>query len=82
MTASREPHHADAIGNDVELGGARTDGANRALRVAKLDRMVISRPEAILQHERGDRPSRCTNTPTDVLRAPSPVRRSHRREPR
>ena len=41
-------------GSDAELLRARADDADRTLRVAELDRMVISRSEAVLQHERAD----------------------------
>src|SRR3954468_15747323 len=54
MPSGGESHHADAIGDDGELGGTRANGANRALCIAKLDRMVVPRAEAVFQYERGN----------------------------
>src|SRR6476620_5976716 len=54
MSSGRESHHPDAIGDDGELGGTRANGANRPLCVAKLDRMMVPRPEAVFQYERGN----------------------------
>src|SRR5438046_7916764 len=54
MSSGGESHHADTVGNDGELGGTGANGANRALCIAKLDRMVVPRAEAVFQYERGN----------------------------
>ncbi len=41
VSAGREAHHADAIGGNAELRRAGAHEANRALRVAELDRVAV-----------------------------------------
>ena len=51
VTAGRKSHDADAIAGNVPFAGSRAHGADRALRVAELDRVVIAGPEPVSQHE-------------------------------
>ena len=54
VAARGEPHNPDTVRRDVPLAGFGANRADRALRVAQFDRMVVTRPEPVLQHERGD----------------------------
>ena len=53
MPAGRKTHDADARRVQMPLVRARAHHADGPLHVAKLDRMVIPRPEPVFQHERG-----------------------------
>src|SRR5437588_416706 len=54
VTAGRESHNSDAIRLYTVLSRMRPHNANRSLRIAQFDGMVITRPQAILEHERRD----------------------------
>src|SRR2546430_2347261 len=47
MTAGGKPHHADFVWQHAKLLCTRAHDANRALRIAKLDRMVIARSQSV-----------------------------------
>ena len=53
VSARRETHDADAVGRHAELLRAGAHEADRPLRVAELDRVVIFRAEPVLEDERG-----------------------------
>ena len=53
VSAGREAHHADAIGGYAELLGARAHQANRPLRIAELDGVVIPWAQPVLEDEGG-----------------------------
>ena len=70
VAAGRKAHHADAIGRDAELLRAGAHEPDRALRVAELDRVVIPRPEPVLEDERRDagRVQQVRDLPSLVIR--------------
>ena len=49
VSARGKAHHANSIGGKAELLGAGADEADRALRVAELDRMVVAGPSRYLR---------------------------------
>src|SRR5437016_959596 len=56
MAARGEAPDADALWIDAPILRVRADHADSALRVLERRGMVIARPEAILQDERGNSP--------------------------
>src|SRR6185312_3022571 len=51
MSAGRESHYADPIRRDAELLRASSNQTNRALRVLKLNRMVILWSEPVFENK-------------------------------
>src|SRR5579859_4869837 len=54
MAPGGEPQDANAIFGDAELLRTGAYHTNGTLRIAEFHWMVVARPEAILEHERGD----------------------------
>ena len=53
VTASGESHHPNSIGGQAEVLRAGADEANGALGVAELNRVMVARPESVLEDESG-----------------------------
>ena len=84
VSARREAHHADAIGGKAELLRPRAHETNRALRIAELDRMVIPRPEPVLEDEGGHagRVQQVRDLPSLVIRGEGAVAAARRDDDR